>query len=143
MTVQPNQHQRLPKALRQTRIVLYVQSLLSIVIGFFITLLVLSLDNGSDDLTAPLLLGVAAIVLALPLLICAIKLHQRLPWVRTLALVFEWITVASGALGLLMTLAQGGVPSGILQLVLGIVVLQSLMKAEVREWFAGRATLPE
>ncbi|QFU89081.1 hypothetical protein [Amycolatopsis sp. YIM 10] len=140
MTVQPPK--RLPKVLRQTRVVLYVQSLLSIIGGLIIVAMVVSLDAG-DDLTAPLLLGLASILFALPLLVCAVKLHERLPWVRTTALVFEWITVASGALGLLMTLAQGAVPTGILSLVLGALVLQSLMKAEVREWFAGRAALPE
>lgn len=139
MTVQPPK--RLPKVLRQTRIVLYVQSLLSILGGVLIVALVVSFDD--DELTAPLLLGLASILFALPLLVCAIKLHERLPWVRTTALVFEWITVASGAIGLLMTLAQGAVPTGILSLVLGVLVLQSLMKAEVRAWFEGRAELAQ
>ncbi|MBN6041905.1 hypothetical protein [Amycolatopsis sp. 195334CR] len=139
MTVPPPE--RLPKVLRQTRVVLYVQSLLSILGGVLLVAAVSSLGDGADT-TALLLLGVASILFALPLLVCAIKLRDRLPWVRTTALVFEWITVASGALGLLMSLVQGAVPTGILSLVLGVLVLQSLMKAEVREWFAGRASLP-
>lgn len=130
------------KWLRLVRFMMFFQAVLGIAgAAFLLYLLGLSEGNG-DDTTGygPLrAVSVVSVLLAVLLLVCAVKLPRRLPWVRTTTLAVEGVVVAGGLVNLLLSLSSGLVePIAIAPIALGIGVIKPLLSREMSDWFAGR-----
>lgn len=134
----------LPKILRPTRIVLFVQAVLSILAGVFIMALVSSFDMDDEDGAGTLIvIAVIGIVLGAILFACAVLMSRRQPGVRTTIIVVEGLNVVSGLIGLIYGITAGAVqPTVVVPIVLSLLVMRPLLRQDVREWYAGeRETL--
>lgn len=120
---------------------MFVQSVLSIVVGVALLALLGSADV-EDSGGLGLLLG-GSLVLSVVLLGCAVTLPsgRRSVWLTTL--VIEGINIASFLVGLVFLLVDGDSPppAGALPFVLTALVVGPLVRPEVRAWFAGERTL--
>lgn len=126
--------------LRSVRITMIFQAVLGIAGGGFL-LYLLGLSEANRDDTAGYgslrALSVVSMVLAALVLVCAVQLLRRLPWVRVTTLVLESITVLSGLVGLVSSLSSGSPgPMTIVSVALGAAVIVPLRRRDVREWFA-------
>lgn len=134
---------RVPKVLRPTRIILFVQAVLSIVAGVFLIALISTFEASTGDGAGGwIVMAVIAIALGVIVLACAVLMPRRQPWIRPTILVIEILNAISALLGLLIGFATGGfTPALIVPLAFSILVIQALTKAEVRAWFDGADTL--
>lgn len=134
-----------PKALRSAIFALYAQSLLSMAGGVAILVLIGSLDMSEEDGAGQL--GFAAVVgiaLGAVLLAGAILLPRRQSWVRTTVLVVESANLVLTLVTVIALLAAGGSfqPAVIAPIMLSFLVIQPLVRPEVRAWFADAPALP-
>lgn len=125
-----------PKALRTARIVMFVQSLFSIVVGFALLSLLATSDVDDGDGLALILGG--SLVLSVVLLGCAATLTRRWRGVWTTVVVIESLNAASALFGEISLLVAGGepAPAGVLPIIVSMLVLRGLLQPEVRAWFA-------
>ncbi|MCI2417901.1 hypothetical protein MOQ72_10740 [Saccharopolyspora sp. K220] len=134
----PQPAQLAPKIVNIVRIVMFVQAALGLVAGAFVLLLLLTAGNNSADGTNAVIgvFTVLSIVAAVVLLVCAVKLPSRLPWVRVTTIVIEAITAVDGVITLVFALN----PLAVLRVVCGVLVIQALLRRDVRAWFAEAET---
>ncbi|WP_189212033.1 MULTISPECIES: hypothetical protein [Actinokineospora] len=129
--------EKLPKALRPTRVLMYVQGGLGILGNLLILVLLAAVDDEGAGLL--IALTVVGVVLAAVILVAAAMMHRRPPWVRPTVLTVEAIVVANGVINLIAGLSAGAFsPMMLLPLVFGVLVIQALTRQEARDWFAGQ-----
>ncbi|MGP4016516.1 hypothetical protein [Saccharopolyspora sp. 5N708] len=122
-----------PKIVKPIRIVMFVQAVLGLVAAVFVLLLMLSDDSAFEGGNTVIgVFMVLSIVAAAALLFCAIMLPSRQPWIRVTVIVIEAITTIDG----LVTLVFAMNPLAALRVVFGVLVIQALLRQDVRAWFA-------
>lgn len=121
-----------PKALKPTRIVLFVQSLLGIVGALLLLVLVGSAPESADGSGLVIALSLFSLVLAGALLFCAVQLPNRPTWLRATVIAIEAITCIDGVI----TLFYAMNPLAVLRVVFALLVVQALLRKDVRDWFA-------
>ncbi|WP_236796593.1 hypothetical protein [Amycolatopsis sp. GM8] len=132
-----------PKALRSATFALYGQSLLGIAGGVIILVLIGSVHMTEEDGAGQLrFVAVVGLVIGVIQFVGAILLRRGLRWVRVTVLVIEFANVALGleAIIQLSTAGESFQPTSVISLVLSFLVIQPLLRPEVRSWFAGDLT---
>ncbi|WP_329277325.1 hypothetical protein [Streptomyces sp. NBC_01451] len=123
---------QMPKTVKVALVLVWVQALLNLAVGFLLLVLVNDdVDHGRDEGVGMLrFLAVLSLLIAGALLLCGVFAGKRLNGVRVTVIVIEALVLLSGVVGLF----QGGftVLPGI---VLAIVVLRGFSAAEGRNWF--------
>lgn len=131
----------MPKQLRIARVVIIIQAVLNLAFGVFALVMLTDVTDrewARNNVGMQVLLLVVSMLAMVLLLVSAARFAHREQWVRYTALAVEWIVVAGAVLNLLAGLAMGEfLPQALVPLAFAVVVLQSLLHAEVREWFAG------
>lgn len=129
-----------PGALRAARVILYVQGGATLLALVGIAVEIKSrFDHGQEVLGINYVFGLVSIVCAVVAVVCAATIVQRRRfWVRPTAMALEVITILYG----IINIAQGAF-AGLGEIVVGIVVIVLLGRADVREWIDGRDWLAE
>lgn len=120
-----------PKPLRTARVILYVQGVATLLQTALFVWVIIEAGSHGQEVTwfarplvvADLLLGVLALVSA------ATIVAQGRPWSWLLAVVVEVFAILFG----LINVFTGSLPA-VVGLVLAIVVVRSLFRADVQEW---------
>lgn len=124
---------------------MFIQAGLGIAGGLLILLiLVAQAVDGFDDNDTALLVTLALLSLAMAtaLLVCAIILPRRPPWVRGAILAIELVIVVNGVVNLIYGLLNGEVqPLAILPIIFGMLVIWPLGRFDVKAWFDGKPTM--
>ncbi len=128
------------KRLRTVRVTMIAQAVLGMAGGVLVLYLLGLSEDGGDTTGYGALRALTVLSTALSglLLVCAVRLLRRLPWVRVTTLVIEGITVVSGLVGLVSAVSGGQVgPMTVVPIALGAAVIVPLLSRDVSEWFAG------
>ena len=119
-----------PGTLINALVGIFFQAIINTGFGIFLLYAAgVDIDHGRDVPGLTYALGYLSIVIGIVLAFCGVLLLRRAEWARIPIAVIEVLGIVSG----LITLVSG-VPSGVVNVALGAVVLVSLFKSPTTEW---------
>lgn len=123
---------RMPLAAKLALVLVTLQVLSNVVLGGMLLYFAAEeAEHGREAPTLQYVLAVVSLVVGLIAIGCAVALVRRAEWARPVLTVLEGLTIVSG----LATLVQGA-PQGVMGIVLSVLVIVQLFRAEVTEWLA-------
>lgn len=131
-TANVRQQARMPGALKGVLAILIVQGVLNAALGAFLVYANNEdVEHGREVPALGHLLSYGSIVIGIAMIGCVFLLAKGVSWARWLVAVFEALVILSGFVSLL-----NGAPQAVAGMVLAVLVLTTLSKREVDDWFA-------
>lgn len=129
------QQQRMPARLKAMLVVMYLQVLANGFGGIVLFDDVQTAESHGARVPyagALYTVAFASFLVAAVLLACAVLTPRRFAWIRPTVIAIEAVSVISGLIGLV----QGGPPTAVVGITLGVTMIVMLGREDVRDWFS-------